>query len=257
MLIFFFAVLGAILGSFAGAVSERLYTGHSWFSGRSTCNACGTELRIPDLVPVMSWLLSLGHCRYCTAKFPIRYLVIEVLMGLLFVGAYLSIGLVSVLPFFLLALVVLAIIVLYDLRHTVIPHPLSVVFGAIALTVFFLTPMPTDVRGLVLMSAGGYGLIFFALHVLSRGRAMGLADTPLVMSLTLLAGTRAFSGLLLSFWIGALIGIIILVQAPKGRRMGIEVPFAPFLAAGFLLAILTTWDPISLIVLLTELLIKA
>lgn len=252
MVIFFFAVLGAILGSFAGAVSERLYTGQSWFSGRSTCNACGTGLHIPDLIPVVSWLLSWGHCRYCTAKFPVRYLGIELLMALLFVGAYLSIGVAPALPFFLAALVVLAITVLYDMRHTVIPHPLSILLGMLAFTTFVVMPMDMGTRGLVLLSAGLYGLAFFALHMLSRGRAMGLADTPLVMSLTLLAGTQAFAGLMLSFWIGAVIGIIILVRAPKGRRMGIEVPFAPFLAAGFLLATLTSWDPLSLITSLVE-----
>lgn len=246
----FFGVLGAIFASFAGVIAERMYTGWGWFSGRSSCNACGTELRIPDLVPVFSWLASLGRCRYCTARFSGRYALAEVVLAVLFARAYVLFGISTSLLFLLVAVFFLVIIVLYDLRHTIIPHGLSVLFALSALGFFIVTPMTAGDRGLTLFSAAIYGLLFLGLHVLSRGRAMGLADAPLVMSLTLLAGVQAFSGLLLSFWIGALVGIVILVRAPKGRRMGIEVPFAPFLAAGFLLAIFTSWDPLSLIELL-------
>jgi hypothetical protein len=41
---------------------------------------------------------------------------------------------------------------------------------------------------------------------------MGLGDTPVAVALSLLVGTQAFSGLLFSFWIGALVGIVILVM---------------------------------------------
>jgi prepilin signal peptidase PulO-like enzyme (type II secretory pathway) len=81
------------------------------------------------------------------------------------------------------------------------------------------------------------------IHFFSRGRAMGLADAPLVFGLALLTGPSAFPGFVFSFWIGAVIGIIILLKRPAGTRMGVEVPFAPFLAAGFILAYFTQWNP--------------
>jgi prepilin signal peptidase PulO-like enzyme (type II secretory pathway) len=73
---------------------------------------------------------------------------------------------------------------------------------------------------------------------------MGLGDAPVALALSLVAGTNAFSGLLFSFWIGAVIGIGILALYPRGHRMGIEVPFVPFLAAGYLLAFFTQWNPL-------------
>ena len=76
---------------------------------------------------------------------------------------------------------------------------------------------------------------------------MGLADTPLVFGLALLVGSAALSGFVFSFWIGAVIGILILLRRPAGTRMGVEVPFAPFLAAGFLLAYFTQWNPFTFI----------
>ena len=72
---------------------------------------------------------------------------------------------------------------------------------------------------------------------------MGLADAPLVFGLALLVGPAALPGFIFSFWIGALLGIIILARRPRGSRMGVEVPFAPFLAAGFLIAYFTQWNP--------------
>ena len=73
---------------------------------------------------------------------------------------------------------------------------------------------------------------------------MGLGDAPIALGLSLLVGFgAAFSGLIFSFWIGALCGILILVLRRGGPRMGIEVPFVPFLAAGYLLAYFTQWNP--------------
>jgi prepilin signal peptidase PulO-like enzyme (type II secretory pathway) len=84
------------------------------------------------------------------------------------------------------------------------------------------------------------------MYALSRGRWMGLGDAPIAFSLSLLAGSHAIAGLLYSFWIGGAIGVFILVLAKRGHRMGIEVPFVPFLAAGYLLALFTQWNPLPL-----------
>jgi prepilin signal peptidase PulO-like enzyme (type II secretory pathway) len=61
--------------------------------------------------------------------------------------------------------------------------------------------------------------------------------------LSLLVGSQAFVGLVFSFWVGAVIGIGILVLRRGGPTMGIEVPFVPFLAVGYLLAFFTQWNP--------------
>ena len=241
---FVFAVLGAIAGSFAGAVSERLYTGQSWFSGRSACDACGTQLAPRDLVPIISWLFSGGRCRFCGAVLSPRYLIVESIAAAIFVFSYRTIGLSLALPFLLVALTLLFIIVLYDLRHTIIPYGLSALLGAVSFIYFVLTVENGEQAGLTLFLGGLFALAFLALHVFSRGRAMGLGDAPLVLFLSLLAEGQAFAGLLFSFWIGAVIGIVILVRAPRGARIGIEVPFAPFLAAGFLLALFIPWNPL-------------
>jgi leader peptidase (prepilin peptidase) / N-methyltransferase len=172
------------------------------------------------------------------------YLFLELSLGGLFALAYLTLGLSLVLIPFLIALAVLAFIVVYDLRHTLVPPEASCTLALLALLVAFLHSETLSVFGAALIWAGSIALFFFLLHVCSRGRAMGLGDTPVAFALSLLVAPYALAGLLFSFWIGALCGIIILGMRRGRPTMGVEVPFVPFMAAGFLLAYFTTWNPL-------------
>ncbi|MDR3547764.1 MAG: prepilin peptidase [Candidatus Pacebacteria bacterium] len=246
MTIFFgivFAALGAIVASFTAVIAERIYTGQAWWKGRSRCNSCRRPLAAADLVPIFSWLAFRGRCRTCHSRIPAIYTLFETAMAVCFAFAYLLFGLSLQLILFLAALAVLGFIVVYDLRHTIVPAWSST--ALIAVAVLFDIVRPSTVPTF-LTNAGVsilIGLGFFLLYALSRGRAMGLGDTPVAFALALLAGNQAFAGLMFSFWIGAVIGILILVMRRGGPTMGIEVPFVPFLAAGFLLAIFTQWNP--------------
>ena len=240
------AGLGAILASFIGVLAERVNTGASFVTGRSHCNSCNRQLSALDLVPVFSWTVSGGRCRTCKARIPYLYTVSEATLALLFVLAYMKFGLSPLLALFLAAVLVLAFIVFYDLRHTIVPPLASGLLSVIAVAFALVAYGEGQLLGAVFLSAGIIASGFLLLFLLSRGRAMGLGDSPVALSLSLIAGPAAFAGLLFSFWIGAIIGICILVSRPKGHRMGIEVPFVPFLAVGYLLAFFTQWNPLTL-----------
>ena len=85
------------------------------------------------------------------------------------------------------------------------------------------------------------------LDTIIEGVLLGGVYALFALGLSLLVGSAAFSGFIFSFWIGAVIGIVILLKRPSGSRMGVEVPFAPFLAAGFLLAFVTQWNLLAYI----------
>lgn len=239
--------LGAILASFAGVCVERIGTGQSWTRGRSRCNACNRNLTPKDLVPVFSWIFYKGRCRTCTSKVPVRYPLSEVILGTLFVLSYVWYGISLELGILYVLYFLLAIIVLYDIRHTIVPFKLSLLLILLGAFTVFISAPDVHAGANTFLIAGCIGLGFFLLHVVSGGRWMGLGDTPVAIALSLMVGSQALSGLLFSFWIGAVIGILILVATPKGRRMGIEVPFVPFLAAGYLLALFTQWNPLTFI----------
>jgi prepilin signal peptidase PulO-like enzyme (type II secretory pathway) len=241
-LAFFF--FGAMLASFAGVVSERIYTGQSWLRGRSKCNSCRRTLDALDLVPVVSWVVFRGRCRTCRAHVPATYAVIEAMLGILFVVSYLTLGLTVSLEAFLAALAMLTFIVLYDIRHTIVPWESSLLLFIFSLCFALLQMKSIKSFESILFTACVIAIGFFLLYFFSRGRAMGLGDAPVAFSLSLLVGTAAIPGILFSFWIGAIIGILFLVFRRGGPKMGIEVPFVPFMAIGYLLAFFTQWNPL-------------
>lgn len=245
--ILFIAGLGALLASFIAVISERAYTGQSWRRGRSRCNSCKGDLAARDLIPVFSWVASRGRCRLCGSRVPVTYVVIEASLAALFALGYAALGPTLALALFLAALSVLAFIVLYDLRHTIVPPVASGLLAALCfLFALVQAPGPRGF-GLTLLAAGAAALFLFLLFAFSRGRAMGLGDAPIAFALALLVGPDdAFAGLLFSFWTGALFGIGLLLARRGGPTMGIEVPFVPFLALGFLLAYFIPWNPAQL-----------
>ena len=240
-LIFFF--FGAVLASFTCVIAERIYTGQSWLKGRSRCNSCRRNLDARDLVPVFSWLICKGRCRTCRAKVPAVYAIFEAATGIVFVAAYLKLGLTLDLFIFLIATLVLAFIVIYDLRHTIVPWGSVLLLGFFSFIFAYLHLKNIKTLESTLFVAVVIGAAFFLLHWLSQGRAMGLGDAPVAFSLSLLVGSAAVPGLLFSFWIGGVIGVLILVMRRGGPKMGIEVPFVPFMAAGYMLAFFTQWNP--------------
>lgn len=236
-------ILGAIVASFASVVVARLHTGESFISGRSRCDACAAPLPARSLAPVFSHLLSFGRARCCGARLSPHDPLGELILGALFVLAYHAIGVGYALPLMLAALAVLFALVRYDINHQILPTSLLGIFIVLsALTGFALADSWGEFYSSI-FTAVLLALFLGGIHILSRGRAMGFADAPFVFGCALLVGQAALPGFIFSFWIGAAVGIFILVKRPRGSRMGVEVPFAPFLAAGFLLAYFTQWNP--------------
>lgn len=80
-----FFLLGTIFGSFLNCMADRICLGIPWWKGRSKCDHCEHELGILDLFPIFSYLFLGGKCRYCGNKLSIKYLLSELLLGILFV----------------------------------------------------------------------------------------------------------------------------------------------------------------------------
>lgn len=244
---FIVGVLGAILGSFICVIAERIYTGQSFIKGKSRCNSCNKHLRTIDLVPVVSWIIARGRCLRCKSKIPFTYLLIELALAVSFGAAYLTFGATLSLALFLLALCIATFVVVYDMRHTVVPLYASASLALVSLIFAYTHFLGTDFFGPALILAGTVTFIFVALHVGSKGRAMGLGDAPIAFSLAMLTFPYSLTGLVVSFWIGALYGIGVLLVRRSGPTMGIEVPFVPFLVLGHLLAFFFSWNLFSLV----------
>jgi len=103
--------LGLCFGSFLNVCIYRLPLGKSVVAPRSACPHCGDQIPLYHNIPVLSWLILRGKCRACKHPISPRYLVVELLTGILFLACYLHFGLTfatlkcAVLGFLLLGLI--------------------------------------------------------------------------------------------------------------------------------------------------------
>jgi len=84
---------GLCFGSFLNVCIYRLPLGKSIVSPRSACPVCQKQIAFYDNIPVFSWLVLRGRCRYCQTPISVRYLIVELLTGGLFLGCYEQFGL--------------------------------------------------------------------------------------------------------------------------------------------------------------------
>lgn len=248
-----FFVLGLIIGSFLNVVIIRLNTERS-LGGRSGCMSCGHTLSWHELIPVFSFLFLAGRCLKCKAKISFQYPLVELITGLVFALLFLKFQD----AFFLNTLIfsftyayyaavfsLIVVIAVYDLRHKIIPDVLSFILAILGFV------------GLFLLNSNG--MLSFSMHLptlwgflsgfiiaapfaffwlISKGAWMGLGDAKLAIGLGWVLGlSRAVSGVVVAFWIGAVVGIFLVVFS-KDHGMKSEIPFAPYLALGALLAFL-------------------
>lgn len=116
MIHFYFFLVGSIVASFLGLVVDR-FPEQSIIVSSSHCNACGQKLAPRDLVPVLSQLINRLRCRFCQSKIPIRYLILELVGGLLFLETSLSYLTISQLVLLIMGIT----LALYDQREQEYP----------------------------------------------------------------------------------------------------------------------------------------
>jgi leader peptidase (prepilin peptidase)/N-methyltransferase len=119
------ALFGLTIGSFLNVVVYRLPRGQSVVRPASRCPSCGTTLGALDNIPVVSWAVLRGKCRYCRAPISARYPAIELLTGAVFTCLALGLrGLAPLAPLDALAATTIAIGAI-DLEDSVVPTVLG------------------------------------------------------------------------------------------------------------------------------------
>lgn len=236
------AVLGAVLGSFINALSFRYGTGLSVMRGRSQCMACGHALAARDLVPVLSYAFLLGKCRHCGAKISLQYPLVELAAALTALLFFFEYGISVAFFFSLIVSMTLLFALIYDLRHMLLPAEALWALGVLGFGALFISCDGTCHLAAPSWWALASGPLvaspLLLISAVSRGRWMGWGDGLLMISLGWFLGLwEGFSSLLIAFWVGAIVGLLLIVysrtrQSEKGITMASELPFAPFLILG-------------------------
>ena len=215
-------LFGLAIGSFLNCLIYRLEHNQSFLRGRSYCPHCRHQLDLWDLIPVLSFLILRGKCRYCQQKISWQYPLVEIFTGLIFlliINYQLSIINFIIAPF-------LIIIFIYDLKHYIIPD--KIIYPAILIAAIF--------NFTNWLSALGAAAFFLIIVLVSRGKWMGVGDIKLGFLMGLLLDwPSVLIALFLAFMTGAIIGIGLIISGKKSLKS--EVPFGPFLVFGTFIAL--------------------
>ncbi len=252
-------VVGLACGSFVNALTWRLHEQTkkkapnkklSVVNGRSMCVNCRHILAWYDLIPVASWLMLKGKCRYCNKPISPQYPIVELVAGVVFAGSYLFWpqdlqigGQGLLLATWLISSIGLLALAVYDLRWMLLPNRIIYPTLAVAVAgrvIYIALFDKTPLHGLILWLASIFVAsgIFFFLFMVSKGKWIGYGDVRLgLITGTLLADPKKSLAML---FLASVIGCIcILPSLIRGNKnMTSKLPYGPFLIAGTAIIVL-------------------
>lgn len=224
-------VTGLIWGSFLGVVKSRLDDPKSIFWGRSKCAKCKRTLSAIDLVPIVSFVLLRGKCRYCKKPIAPSHLIVEVLSAGLAVATYILYGLSASSVVLFLSLSFLMLASLSDIEDQEVDIAIFAIGMIFAIVYQVISGYP--LQGMILGSIS-FALIPFLLYLISREKWMGLGDTFFALWAGALVGfPQSIAMMFVAFFIGAVFGIMKLLSGATSHR----IAFGPFLAVSAVLGV--------------------
>lgn len=263
------AMFGLVLGSFAGAQVWRLrarqlvrdrkqgedidetelvrlrHLDRDALRDRSECLHCHHQLAWYDMVPIISWIVLAGKCRYCKRSIGSFEPLIELGLATAFVASYVfwpftldTVSNWALLMIWLVSLSIMAILFAYDAKWYLLPFVLNVVLIGLGLA-FVVWRIAIDGHAMNLWSLVGAVFLLAGLYAaFALFGWVGFGDSILGVSLALFLGRwdLAFLALFLANALGCL--MLIPLAAQHKLHRGAHIPFGPFLILGMCIAFL-------------------
>lgn len=244
MLIYFVVLafcLGTCMGSFLNCAAWRITHNESFLSGRSHCPSCGHTLGIVELIPVLGWILLKGRCKHCKEKISVRYLITEIIMGVITVLCLLRFDLTILCLRNYGFLCILFLLTLTDIDEMIIPdgcHIAAVIIWILAEPFLFKGWMDVILHLVAgLLFGGGLLIISLIMDRILKRDTLGGGDIKLFGVIGLYLGIVGTMFVMILSCLGGLVFYII-VQSKQGEE-GEEkaFPFGPWIAmaAAFML----------------------
>lgn len=242
---------GLCLGSFATALIYRIPNDIPWVLGnkkgdvaaRSRCPSCKKTLRFLDLIPLFSWLCSMGKCRHCKCAVPIIYPVTEILTAIFVLAFYSVWGWnVTALPLYL-SVPFLVAAVKIDWDHMILPDSINLSLLILAMGYVCLLWADTNDLGVVINHAlagvflpAVFWVTSFALKRLRGREALGMGDIKFLAPAGLILGVAPIPGFMI---VSGVLGLATALLK-KSYQTGGAFPFGPALIISLYLHVFLT-----------------
>ena len=260
LLITIAVVAGLMVGSFLNVVIHRLpklmerqwraecaeLTGaaalpaerYNLFVPRSSCPACGHRITALENIPLASYIALGGKCSACRTPITWRYPLVETLAGVLAGFIAWRYGLSAAMAGAMLFAWAMIALTFIDLDTFYLPDSITLPLLWTGL-LFNLGATFTDLRSAVIGAAAGYlalWIVYWGFKLATGKEGMGYGDFKLLAAIGAWLGWKMLPlVILLSSFVGAAVGIALIVFAQRGRS--VPIPFGPYLAAAGLIAL--------------------
>lgn len=230
-----FFILGTIIGSFLSVCICRIPAGESIVYPPSHCSNCKSNIKPYDLIPIVSYVILRGKCRYCKEKISIKSPLMELFTGIMFLSLYLKYGLTLELIKYLILFSFLIVIGCIDYNTTDVYFSTTstgIGIGILFLVInwYFKLPIKTYFLGAII---GGIFILLIA--VLTGG--MGFGDVEICILSGIYIGTKlTVLMLFLSFILGGAVGAILIISKKKSRKD--YIAFGPYISIATMIAVL-------------------
>jgi leader peptidase (prepilin peptidase) / N-methyltransferase len=222
---------GLAIGSFLGVVAARVPLRRSVIRPGSACMSCETAISWYDNVPVLSYALLRGRCRRCGTRIPPRDLAIELVTACLLVACALAFGFTLKGAAAGVGCAALVVATATDLERRIVPNRVVLPsFVAVLALNTIAHPSPEWALGAV----GAAGFLFLA--ALAYPGGMGMGDVKLALLMGAMLGRTTPVGVMLGLFFALVPSAVLLARHGVGARR-LAIPFAPFLAAGAVVAL--------------------
>ena len=225
-------IYGILIGSFLNVCIYRIPEKQSVVVVRSHCMSCGEQIKWYDLVPLVSFLILRGKCRYCKAKLSWQYPAVEALNGILYGIIVLVNGFNITSILYCLATSALLALSIIDWRTYEIPPSFNIFIGILGI-IRLILDLPhwySYVIGFV--SVSGFLLLIF---LVTKGRGIGFGDVKLMAAAGLLLGWKL---IILSLGLGCVLGSIIHITLMYVKDKDRVLAFGPYLSLGIFISML-------------------
>ena len=231
-------IFGAMVGSFLNVCIYRLPKEESIIWPRSHCPTCKKMIKFYDNIPLISYLLLRGKCRYCKGSISLQYPLVEGITALSSLFLIMKFGpSLSYLFYFAFVAALIGITVI-DLYHQIIPDVISLPGIGVGLLASLIIPQITFFNSLmgILLGGGSLFLVASLYQWIFKREGMGGGDVKLLAMIGAFLGWKAvILTILLSSLIGSITGITIMIL--KGKGFKYAIPFGPFLSLGAVIAL--------------------
>ena len=240
ILVFLF---GVSVGSFLNVVIYRVPRGENLIFSRSKCPNCGHQLAWHDMIPIISFFILKGRCRYCGKRISVVYPFVELITGLWTLLVFIALfekdpySFVEVLVFGYFAIVLSVI----DIQQYILPNRILLALGVFELFWTLVIFWSSNLNWHMILNRAVGALVLFVfflvIYYLVPG-GMGEGDVKLAPIIGWFLGfPRVVPWFFIAFGMGAIIGLIImLISKLIFKQTRHIVPFGPFMLVGAILS---------------------